>query len=85
MRVEIAQPAEKRAIDIRRRCFLPAHPGEHLLIGDVEQALIFIELEIAQDRDLRIGKAAEHQIHFADAAMPGAKQQPPSARVQPVA
>ena len=33
-------------------------------------------------RNMRVGEAADDQIHLADAAMPGAEQQPPPPRVQ---
>ena len=38
-----------------------------------------------KSRDMRVGEAAEHQVHLADAAVPAAEQQPPPARVQPFA
>jgi hypothetical protein len=34
---------------------------------------------------LRVGKTAEHQIHFPNPTMPATEQQPPPSRIQPVA
>src|ERR1035437_9619789 len=83
--MEIAQAAEQRGVDLGGRQLRAVHPGENLLVGNLEPGLVFIELGVAQLRDMRIGKAAEHQIHLANAAVPGAEQQPPPARVQPIA
>src|SRR5664280_3751871 len=83
--MEIAQAAEHRGVDLGGRRLRAVHPGENLLVGNLEPGLVFIELGVAQLRDMRVGKAAEHQIHLANAAMPGAEQQPPPARVQPIA
>ena len=78
--------AEQRRVDLRRSGFSATDPGENLLIGNVEPGArtssSSASLKIFK---LRVGKAAEHKIHLADAAMPGAKQQPPPPRIQPFA
>src|SRR5450631_3225113 len=83
--MEIAQAAEQRGIDLGGRRLRAVHPGEHLLVGNLEPGLVLIELGVAQFRDMRVGEAAEHQVHLANAAMPGAEQQPLAARVQSIA
>src|SRR5471032_660811 len=81
---EFAQAAEQRGVDLGGRRLRAVHPGEYLLVGNLEPGLVLIELGVAQFRDMRVGKAAKHQVHLANAAMPGAEQQPLAAHVQPI-
>jgi len=46
---------------------------------DLKPALELVELCLGQGRQVRIGKRAEHKVHFANAAMPAAKEQTASA------
>ena len=68
--MECDQRAEQRRVDVGGHRFRAVDPGENLLVGNVQPALVFVEFGLAHGGKPRVGKAAEHQIHFADAAMP---------------
>ena len=57
--MEIAQAAEQRGIDRGGRRLRAVHPGENLLVGNLEPGLDFVELGVAQVRDMRVGETAE--------------------------
>ena len=61
------------------------HPSEQIGRRHIEQLLVIVEIRVAQAAQLTIGEPAEHEIDFADAAMPGAKQQPPPPLIQSLA
>ena len=44
--------------------------------------LQLVEIRLAQTFDFRFAELAEHQVHFADAAMPAAEQDAPTARIE---
>src|SRR3569623_3591591 len=80
--MEVAQAAEHRRVDLGRRRLGTVDTGEHLLVRDIEPAFEHVHLGIAKARQLGVGKAAEHEIHLADAAMTAAEQETAPARVQ---
>jgi hypothetical protein len=77
--VEIAQTAKEHGVEFLRRHFHSIDPGQNLLIRDLKPALELVELRLGQGRQVRIGKPTEHKVHFANAAMPAAKEQTASA------
>src|SRR5215831_18280731 len=83
--VEFAQFAEQGGIDLGRHHLRAVHPGENALIRHLEPAFDLVEFAFAQCRNMRVGEAAEHQVHLADAAVPAAEQQPSSALIQSLA
>ena len=83
--MEGAQFLKQRRIDLRRRLFRAIDPGEHLLVRDLQPAFNFGEVGIVQPGQFGVGKAAENQIHLANAAVPEPEFEPAPARVQPIA
>src|SRR5579875_1465589 len=80
--VEITEATEHRRVDHRRHGLRSVHPGEKLLVGNVEPGLQHVEFVLAQVLESGIGKPAQHEIHLADAAMSAAEKQPTPACVQ---
>ena len=81
--MEIAQAAEQRGVDLGAEP--AASPFTQVKIfwsGTSSQASYSSRSASLNFAICGVGEAAEHQIHLADAAMPGAEQQPPPARVQ---
>ena len=52
------------------------NPGERLRVGDVEETLELGKLVFVHRWQMRIGESAHDEIHLADAAAPGTKQNP---------
>src|SRR6266511_2912515 len=73
--MEVAQPPQKRRVVVCRHCVFAGNPGIEVRVGHLDEALVFRQLGIAQTVDPGVGKPAHDQVHLADAAMPGAKQQ----------
>ncbi len=83
--MERAQFAKQRRIDAGRRRLGAVHPGEHLLVGDLQPAFDFGEVGIGQSGQFGVGKAAQHQVHLANTAMPEPELEPFAPFVQSVA
>ena len=79
------QRPEQRRVRVGGHRLRAIDPGENLLVGNIEPALVFPEFGLAHGRKPRVGEGAEHQIHFADAAMARTEQQTPAPRVQSLA
>ena len=58
---------------------------EKFPVGQFHQRLEIGEIVIAEPCYMGIREAAEKEVHLARAAMPGAKQRPPPARVEAIA
>lgn len=58
------------------------HPLEELRIGDFQKFLELVKLLFIHPADFLVGKASEHEIHLAHAAMPGAKKDSAPPRVE---
>jgi hypothetical protein len=56
---------------------LAGEPAKYVAILGFQQALIIVELSLTKAGNLGLGKTAKKEIHFAHAAMPGAKQYTP--------
>jgi len=69
-------------VEVRRRLLRANYPGVKLDIAGLDQPFEIIKAGLIELIDMSIGKAADDQIHFADAAAPGAKQQLALARIQ---
>ena len=66
-----------------RRAPASAHsPRQKICWSGTSSSFRIVELGSLSAASSRVGKAAEHEIHLADAAMPGAEQQPPPPRIQ---
>ena len=65
----------------RRHGRQPGEPGEDLLVGKLHQPLEKAKLTLVEAREPRIRECAQQQIHFANAAVPSAKSQPPPANL----
>src|SRR5215475_12449059 len=83
--MEIAQPAKQCGIVICRCGLHSVDPGEDLLIGNLEPALKLGKITLTQRGELRIGETAQHQVHFANTAMPAAIQQTTPTRIEALA
>ena len=79
--VKGAQPAQQGRRIRRGRDTLAGDPAIKIVIGHFQQLLIFIKFGVCELGNAGIGEAAHQQIHLADAAMPGAEQQPAAARL----
>ena len=51
-------------------------------VGDIEQTLEFGKFVFAHGRQMRVGEPAHDKVHLAQAAAPGAKQNPPPALIE---
>jgi len=60
-------------------------PCQKVGILHFQQMLVFVELGVRQAVDRNVGKRTQNQVHFTDAAMPGAEQQLAPSRVQSLA
>ena len=76
------QATEQRRIEFGRRGLGAVDPGKHLLVGNIEPGLDFGEFGVGQARQFGVGKATQHEIHLADAAMPQPEFQPPPPRIE---
>ncbi|MCY1239836.1 hypothetical protein D9M72_526520 [compost metagenome] len=57
-------------------------PPDEIIVLFAHDRLEFIELHFGKHRKLGLCKLPEDQVHLADAAMPGAEQDPPSPRIE---
>jgi hypothetical protein len=53
---------------------LAGDPSENVKVRGFEQAFIVVKFALAEICDLGIGKSAKNEIHFSNAAMPGAEE-----------
>ena len=60
---------------------LASQPGEDVVIGNFHELLEAAKIGIVQCLDRRIRKTTHQQVHFANAAMPSTKTQPPQANL----
>jgi hypothetical protein len=79
--VQVRSPAHRRASVQTRPCGIPVgrfgfprHPFEDVAVILIHQRFELIEFSLIKRPDFGIGKTADHQIHLADAAPPGAHQ-----------
>jgi len=73
------QMTKKRRVEDRRNLCLIREPGEDVVVRDLQQLLEAPQILLLQLFDRRIRETAQQQVHFAYAAMPSAKAQPPAA------
>ncbi len=62
---------------------LAGEPGEDFGSGSVEPGLDLVELGLGEVSQMRVGEAAERDVHLAQAAAAGAKQNAAPSRVEP--
>ncbi len=79
--VEAFELAEKGRVVRPRHWGLSDQPGEDLLVGEFHQLLERAKLAFIEARELRVRESPHQQVHFAHAAMPSTKTQPPPANL----
>src|SRR5262245_27738298 len=84
-RLEVAQPAEQRAVMRRRHLGLTGQPSQQFAIGYVHQLLEFTQGRLVEFLDMTVGEAAQDQVYFPQPAMPGPEQDLAPADVQSLA
>src|SRR5690606_26146864 len=62
---------------------LPENPRHQRDVRHVQQCLEPGKFRLAHPPDFLLGKTAQHEVHLAHAAMPGAIERPATAHVQP--
>jgi hypothetical protein len=71
--MKFTQTVKKRSVEIGGGGLHTIDPREDLLIRNVKPTLELAEIPVIQGREMRIGEAAENQIHLAHTAMPASK------------
>jgi len=79
--VKALQFAEQRRVVTLGHARLTREPGEDLLIGKLHKGFETLKLVLLEARELGVSEPPHEQIHFANAAVPSAKAQPPQANL----